>query len=338
MKLAKLNCLLSGLISSSIRVPSSSCLGSTIAGTRSCQTKAAPSVDKNSLSKLRKQTGYAFSNCRKALLMHDNDFDKALEWLKAEAAKEGWAKAGKLQNRPMSQGVVGVMTTPNSALMLEVNCETDFVARNTKFLELVSNISHICFTSLQTSQSSKVPLSTPELSSVTSVTNETIADIVAKEVGSIGENLRATRAIYMSVDSPHSRLANYIHTAGLNQNCLEIEGCKFGKYAGLVLLNGDVNQEDSHIHCLQIAQHVVGMNPKTIGAVEEETSETLESSSLSPEDTATHSADTKQSDGESRLLFQEFLIDPDLTKQWLEERNLSVADYVRFAVGEEASS
>jgi len=43
-----------------------------------------------------------------------------LEWLKAEAAKEGWAKAGKLQNRPMSQGVVGVMTTPNSALMLEV--------------------------------------------------------------------------------------------------------------------------------------------------------------------------------------------------------------------------
>jgi len=59
-----------------------------------------------------------------------------------------------------------------------------------------------------------VPLSTPELSSVTSVTNETIADIVAKEVGSIGENLRATRAIYMSVDSAHSRLANYIHTAG----------------------------------------------------------------------------------------------------------------------------
>jgi len=59
-----------------------------------------------------------------------------------------------------------------------------------------------------------VPLSTPELSAVTSVTNEAIADIVAKEVGSIGENLRATRAIYMSVDSPHSRLANYIHTAG----------------------------------------------------------------------------------------------------------------------------
>lgn len=70
-----------------------------------------------------------------------------------------------------------------------------------------------------------------------------------------------------------------------------------------------------------IAQHVVGMNPKTIGAVEEETSETLESSSLPPEDTDTHSADMKQSDGESRLLFQEFLIDPDLTtKQWLEER------------------
>lgn len=45
-----------------------------------------------------------------------------------------------------------------------------------------------------------------------------------------------------------------VMTVGLNQNCLEIEGCKFGKYAGLVLLNGDVNQEDSHIHCLQIGE------------------------------------------------------------------------------------
>lgn len=45
---------------------------------------------------------------------------QALEWLKEEAAKEGWAKATKLQNRPMSQGVIGVIARPNSALLLEV--------------------------------------------------------------------------------------------------------------------------------------------------------------------------------------------------------------------------
>ncbi|CAD5122705.1 DgyrCDS11113 [Dimorphilus gyrociliatus] len=58
----------------------------------------------------------------------------------SEAQKEGWTKAQKLQSRPMSQGLIGIVCNENYGSMVEVNCETDFVARNEKFLEFVYDI------------------------------------------------------------------------------------------------------------------------------------------------------------------------------------------------------
>ncbi|XP_021342428.1 uncharacterized protein LOC110442892 isoform X2 [Mizuhopecten yessoensis] len=83
-------------------------------------------------------------NCRKALEKFDNDIDKAEQWLLKEAQKEGWAKATKLQGRPMSQGLVGVVSDNQRATVVEINCETDFVSKNEKFQDLVSKVASGC--------------------------------------------------------------------------------------------------------------------------------------------------------------------------------------------------
>lgn len=73
------------------------------------------------------------------------EFLKAEEWLKEQALKLGWNKAYKLAGRKTFQGLVAVTTNQKSGTMVEVNCETDFVARNSLFRKFVSNITEMCF-------------------------------------------------------------------------------------------------------------------------------------------------------------------------------------------------
>jgi elongation factor Ts len=80
-------------------------------------------MDKNLLSKLRKETGFGFSKCREALVLNENNFSAAEAWLHEQAEKEGWAKATKLQGRTASEGLVSVMVEDgdiNLAVMVEV--------------------------------------------------------------------------------------------------------------------------------------------------------------------------------------------------------------------------
>lgn len=114
--------------------------------TFSSSFSAAAPLNKSSLSTLRKRTGYTFANCKRALEQFGDDLQKAEAWLRDQAQKEGWAKATKLQDRVAVQGLVGVKYKPEDGIgvLVEVNCETDFVARNAKFQELVSTIAECC--------------------------------------------------------------------------------------------------------------------------------------------------------------------------------------------------
>ncbi|PAV70767.1 hypothetical protein WR25_05400 isoform B [Diploscapter pachys] len=95
-------------------------------------------IDKEALSKLRKRTGYSFVNCKKALLQCGPDnLAEAEKWLRDNAAKEGWAKAAKLSSRETTQGLVGLQAEGNVATLVELSCETDFVARGESFKNLV---------------------------------------------------------------------------------------------------------------------------------------------------------------------------------------------------------
>lgn len=98
-------------------------------------------IEKSALAALRKKTGYTFANCKKALELHNNDLTKAEQWLTQQAQALGWSKATKLEGRSTKQGLVGVLVRNNISAMVEVNCETDFVARNEHFQKFVENAS-----------------------------------------------------------------------------------------------------------------------------------------------------------------------------------------------------
>lgn len=79
-------------------------------------------VDKSLLSKLRKETGFGFTKCMESLKLCNNDYNAAMTWLEAEAVKQGWEKATKLQGRAASEGLIGVMVDGNFGAMVEVGC------------------------------------------------------------------------------------------------------------------------------------------------------------------------------------------------------------------------
>ncbi|XP_025934007.1 elongation factor Ts, mitochondrial isoform X1 [Apteryx rowi] len=105
--------------------------------------RAAPralAADKEALMRLRRKTGLSFVHCRQALLRFEGDLGQAEAWLNEQAQKEGWSKATKLQGRRTKEGLIGLLREGNVAVMVEVNCETDFVARNAKFQQLVQQV------------------------------------------------------------------------------------------------------------------------------------------------------------------------------------------------------
>ncbi|XP_060051004.1 elongation factor Ts, mitochondrial isoform X2 [Erinaceus europaeus] len=95
---------------------------------------------KEQLLKLRQKTGYSFVNCKKALETCGGDLRQAETWLHEQAQKEGWSKISKLQGRKTKEGLIGLLQEENAAVLVEVNCETDFVSRNSNFQHLVQQV------------------------------------------------------------------------------------------------------------------------------------------------------------------------------------------------------
>jgi elongation factor Ts len=101
----------------------------------------SPASKKEALALLRKRTGYSYTNIRKAIDQFGPEkIDEAEKWLKELAVKEGWAKAAKLGSRVASQGLLAVESSNNAAAVIELNCETDFVARSDVFKHLLEEI------------------------------------------------------------------------------------------------------------------------------------------------------------------------------------------------------
>jgi len=97
------------------------------------------SVDMNLVKKLREQTGVGILECKKSLTENNNDYEKSVEWLR----KKGYEKAKAKSSRVTNQGACGsyIHTNRNIGVLVELGCETDFVARNEDFLALLKDIS-----------------------------------------------------------------------------------------------------------------------------------------------------------------------------------------------------
>ncbi|KAG8452573.1 hypothetical protein GDO86_004384 [Hymenochirus boettgeri] len=273
-------------------------------------------ADKELLVKLRRKTGYSFINCKKALENFNNDLKQAETWLHEQAQKEGWSKASKLQGRKTAEGLVGLLHEGNSAVMVEVNCETDFVARNSKFQQLVQQVAVI---TLRHCQSQKENLDTyfkGFLSGEDLLQMKTekalLKDQLAMAIGNMGENMSVRRASWVRAPS-NIFIGSYMHGT-LTVDTPSLANMCFGKYGALVICQASDSKSNISELGRRLGQHVVGMNPVSVGSLEDEsTGET-----------------------ETRMLAQSFLLEPSLTVgQYVQPRGVDVLDFVRFECGEE---
>ncbi|XP_055014782.1 elongation factor Ts, mitochondrial-like [Boleophthalmus pectinirostris] len=270
-------------------------------------------AEKALLMKLRKSTGYTFTNCKKALEKFDNDITQAESWLHEQAQKEGWSKANKLEGRRAREGLVGVFVGDSDAVMVEVNCETDFVARNEKFQELVKAVAFATLAHHKNKPQKhtgyvKSLLGGEDLSKLTLTEGVTLADHVAFVIGRLGENMSVKRAVTLGVPSDW-HIGSYVHGSVPGQAEVVM-----GRYGALVVFQGGPAGEEGALG-RKLGQHVVGEAPVALGNME----------------------DLPCGEGETRLLAQTFLGDPSRTvAQFLKGKQARVLDFVRFQCGEKS--
>ena len=149
---------------------------------------------------LREKTGAGMLDCKKALEENGGDIDKAIDWLR----EKGISKAAKKADRVAAEGVAAILTKGNDAVILEMNSETDFVAKNDKFTELVKTI-------LETVIDSKAN----SLEDVLNLTcgDSTINDLIVENTATIGEKLSLRRVARVSKEDNES-FGEYIHMGG----------------------------------------------------------------------------------------------------------------------------
>lgn len=264
-------------------------------------------------------------NCKQALAQFNNDIKQAEAWMREEAQKAGWAKAGKLQDRPMSQGLVGMIYDESSVTVVEVNCETDFVAKNEKFQGLVNQLAEACHKNMVARGEDKVLLEKEEANALQD-DGKTLADYVALQIGNLGENIALRRAAYIK-NEPTTFMSTFVHAAGPQ---ITKDRCKMGKFVAIVKLEApDVSDVAK-----QLCQHIVGMNPTELGewCPPPVDKKALKNKKKEERDVK----ETQESVQEKRLLDQEFLLDPSFTvRGYLQDNGPRIVDFVRIECGEE---
>uniref|UniRef100_UPI0037E8F47F elongation factor Ts, mitochondrial n=1 Tax=Semicossyphus pulcher TaxID=241346 RepID=UPI0037E8F47F len=276
-----------------------------------CQLLAA---EKSLLMKLRKTTGYTFINCKKALEKFDNDIAQAETWLHEQAQKEGWSKASKLEGRKAKEGLIGLFIGDKAAVMVEVNCETDFVARNEKFQQLVKDVAFATLANHQNKAKSKAGyvksvLEGEEVCKLSVDEGASLADRVALTIGRLGENMSVKRAVTVSIPAEWD-VGSYVHGGVSGQTEVAM-----GRYGALVVFQGG-KEGEQQILGHKLGQHIVGEAPVSLGNMD----------------------DLPCGESETRLLPQTFLGDPSRTvAEFLRGQQARVLDFVRFQCGETTS-
>ncbi|CAG9863346.1 unnamed protein product [Phyllotreta striolata] len=278
-----------------------------------CLTHANFGTEKSLLATLRKRTGYTFANCKKALEIHNNDLIKAENWLKQQAQAMGWSKATKLEGRQTTQGLIGVAVEENKGVLVEVNCETDFVSRNQEFHSVVQDTLNACLSYLKKQsvqgKLTKICLDSEQLKNLKLDDGKSLADRLALMIGTVGENASLKRAMCIKT-APEIRLAGYAHPSSNDDKT-----CQLGRLGGILVYKAIEENENTNAISRGICQHIVGMDPKKIGMSTDEP--------------------VANKDDEICLIHQEYLLDESMTvKEILEENKLEVIDFKRFECGE----
>jgi elongation factor Ts len=190
---------------------------------------------------LRETTGAGMMDCKAALTETDGDMQAAQDWLR----KKGLSKAAKKAGRVAAEGLIGIFVAPKKGAMVEVNSETDFVARNDHFQGLVKMIADVAL---------RVGADVEAIKAAKAGTM-TIADAISSAIATIGENISLRRAAVLSVGQ--GVVGSYVH----NQVS---EG--LGKIGVLVALESSGNAGELTAIGRQVAMHIASANPIAIDA------------------------------------------------------------------------
>ena len=190
---------------------------------------------------LREKTGAGMMDCKKALTESGGDMEAAIDWLR----KKGLSAAAKKSGRTAAEGLVGVATGPGVGGMVEVNAETDFVARNEKFQAFVAEVAGLVLS---------VGDDVEKLKAATYPgTGHSVADELTNLIATVGENMAIRRARRFTVQA--GTVASYVHNAvrpGL------------GKIGVLVALEGQSEAEVLETLGRQIGMHVAAARPEAL--------------------------------------------------------------------------
>ena len=183
------------------------------------------------VKELRERSGAGMMECKKALVENNGDIDAAMEWLR----KSGLAKADKKASRVAAEGRIVTAQANGTAVLVEVNCETDFVTKNPDFVKFSDNVADIALKSGAKDIDALKAAAYPD--------GGTVEDASKTLVATIGENIQVRR---MAVVSNNGVIASYIHG---------------GRIGVLVALKGG-----SEELAKGIAMHVAAMNPQFVRA------------------------------------------------------------------------
>ncbi len=197
-----------------------------------------PDVEK--IKKLRNLTGAGFKDCSAALLESNNSIDKAIEILRVK----GISKATKKMSRTANEGVVAITDNKQKSSIIEINCETDFVAKNNDFINFAKELSDI--NNSVNSDREKLMLS--KMGNGTSV-DENLLSLISK----IGEKITLGRS--KTIESKNTKVFKYHHTV-VKDN--------LSKLGVLVSLESNNDSEKISMFGKQLSMHIAALNPLSI--------------------------------------------------------------------------
>ncbi len=265
------------------------------------------------VKELRDATGAGMMDAKKALEEADGDMEAAVDWLRTK----GLAKADKKSGRTTAEGLVAIRTDGGRGVAVEVNSETDFVAKNEEFQSMVTGLA-------------TAALDVDDIEELKSANlgGKPVSDVIIDAVAKIGENIQLRRMAGLNGD----QVASYTHNA-------VAQGV--GKIGVLVAYSGAVSELPR-----QIAMHVAAINPAALdeasldaAVVEKERDIQME---IARESGKPEAVIEKMIEGrmrkfiaESTLLNQAFVVNPDLTVgKAAEEAGIEVTGFIRLEVGE----
>lgn len=191
------------------------------------------------VKELRDKTGAGMMDCKAALADTSGDIEAAVDWLR----KKGLAKAAKKAGRVAAEGLIGLALAPQKGALVEVNSETDFVARNDQFQGLVRMVAQVALDVGDDVESIKAA----------KVGDATVADALSSAIATIGENMTLRRATGLSV--PEGVVASYMHSS-------VSEG--LGKIGVLVALKSTGAADELQALGRLVAMQVAASNPQAI--------------------------------------------------------------------------